>query len=171
MADFVVQNLGSCAGQRAQAVIAQHAEIIAQGHAGEFHAIDNFHRRKSMNVHAGNRAFHGTQDVAIIKRRKTTRESALNAYFFGAECPRLDRFIGYLFWFEKVSIRFARTTAERAKLATYKTDIRKVDVAINDISNDVPGEFGAKEVGGNKQADKIAAISAGEHKGLFATEG
>jgi hypothetical protein len=123
-----------------------------------------------MDVHAGNRAFHGTQDVAIIKRRKTTRESALNADFFSAEFPRLDCFISDLLWFEKVSVRFARTTAERAKLATYKTDIRKVDVAINDVSNDVPGEFGAQEVAGNKETKEVVSLSIGQKKALLTTE-
>ena len=123
-----------------------------------------------MNVHAGNRAFHGAKDVAIIKRRKITRQSALNADFFGAEFPRLDRFISYLLWFEKVSVRFARTTAEGAKLATYKTDIRKVDVAINDVSNDVPGEFGAQEVGGNKETKEVVSFSIGQKKALLTTE-
>ena len=98
------------------------------------------------------------------------RESALNADFFGAECPRLDRFIGDSFWFEKVSVRFAWTTAERAKLATDKTDIRKVDVAINDISNDVPGEFGAQEVGGDKETKEGVSFSVRQKKALLTTE-
>ncbi len=98
------------------------------------------------------------------------RESTLNADFFGAECPRLDCFISDLLWFEKVSVRFARTTAERAKLATYKTDIRKVNVAIDDVSNDVPGEFGAQEVGGNKETEEVVSFSIGQKKALLTTE-
>ena len=98
------------------------------------------------------------------------RESALNADFFGTEFPRLDRFISDLLWFEKVSVGLARTTAERAKLAAYKTDIRKVDVAINNVSNDVPGEFGAQEVGGDKDTKEVVSFSIGQKKALLTTE-
>src|SRR5207248_2779485 len=48
--------------------------------------------------------------------------------------------------------------------------IRKVDVAIHDVSNDVPGEFGAQEVGSNKETKEVVSFSVGQKKALLTTE-
>ena len=67
VANFVVENFRGGAGQRAQAIIAQHREIVGQRHAGEFDAVDDFHRREGVNVHPRDGVLDGAQNVAVIK--------------------------------------------------------------------------------------------------------
>src|ERR1035438_1088762 len=73
LAHFIIQNFGGSARQRVQPVIAQHQKIVAQGHAGQFDAVDDFHRRKSVNVHSRHCALYRAQYVAVIKRWQTVR--------------------------------------------------------------------------------------------------
>ena len=96
VANLVVENFGGGAGQRAQAVVAQHRKIVGQRHAGEFDAVDNFHGRERVDVHAGHGVFYGAKNVAIMKLGKIARQAALNADFRGAELPGFDRFSRHL---------------------------------------------------------------------------
>ena len=57
----------------------------------------------------------------------------------------------------KIRIRFARTAAERAELASDKTDIRKIDIAIHYIADDVAHEFAAQIVRRNQQCQQRLA--------------
>ena len=57
VADFIIENFGGSAGQRIEAVIAQHAQVITQRHAGEFDTVDDLHGREGVDVHtAGQRS-------------------------------------------------------------------------------------------------------------------
>jgi hypothetical protein len=95
-AHLIVQNFCCSTGERAQTVIAQHAQVIAQTHAAELHAINDFHRREGMDVHLRNGVLHCPQDVAIVERRQAMRKTALDADFGRAELPGFDRFLGNL---------------------------------------------------------------------------
>jgi len=44
VANLVVENFGGGSGERAESVVAQHGKIVGQRHAGEFDAVDDFHR-------------------------------------------------------------------------------------------------------------------------------
>src|SRR5437764_14104279 len=141
MPNLVIQNFGGCPRQSAQAVVAQHAKIVSQRHACEFHTIDNFHRRKGMNVHARNNSLHCSQNVSIIKSWQAMRQSALNANLGCTQLPGLDRLLRNLVGLEKVRVGFARSATERTELAPHETNISEVDVSIDDVSNDVTREF------------------------------
>ena len=51
MAHGVVENFGGGAGQRVEAVVFQHQKVVPNGHAGEFDAVQDFHRREGVHVH------------------------------------------------------------------------------------------------------------------------
>ena len=87
VANFIVENFGCGARQRPQAIVAQHGEIVGERHAGEFDAVDDFHGRKGMDMHARNGALYGAKNIAIVERRQAVRQTALNADFGGAESP------------------------------------------------------------------------------------
>ncbi len=43
-AHVVIENFGGGAGQSVESIVAQHAEIVGQRHAGEFDAVNDLHR-------------------------------------------------------------------------------------------------------------------------------
>src|SRR5262245_26306325 len=97
-----------------------------------------------MNVHAGKGRLHSTQNVAVVKRRQSARQPALNADLSCAKPPRFDGLFGNLLWIQKVSVGFTRATTESAELASDKTNVSEIDVAVDDIRHDVAGEFAAE---------------------------
>src|SRR5580704_19227188 len=121
--NLVVENLGCCAGQRVESVVAQHAEIIAKRHACELHAVDYLHRRKGMDVHPRRHLLHRAQNVAIVEGRKSVGQAALNTNFGGTDFPCLKRFLPYLIRSQKIRIRLPWTAAEGAKFAAHETHI------------------------------------------------
>ncbi len=169
MTHFVIQNFGRRARQRVQSVIAQHRQIVAQGHAGQFDAVDNFHRREGVNVHARHRILHGAQNVAVIKRRQTVRQAALNADFGSAQFPRFFRFASHVFERMKIGVGLSRPAAERAKLASHKADIREIDIAIHHVADDVADQVATKRVGCDEQREQVGTIAICQCVALFVT--
>ncbi len=121
-------------------------------------------------MHAGDRALHGAKNVAVVKLREIARQAALYADFGGAELPGFAGFLRHLIEREEVCVGLARAAAEGAELASDKTDVGEIDVAVDDVGDDVAGEFGAQYVGGGEQAEQIVAFGVGERVGLFERE-
>ena len=167
VANLVIENFCGGAGERAQAVVAQHRKIIGQRHAGEFDAVDNLHRRESMDVHAGDGVLDGAENVAVMELWKIAGQAALDADFGGAKLPGFDGLLRHLIEGEEVGVRLARATAEGAEFASHETDVGEVDVAVDHVGDDVAGEFGAQDVRGDQQAEEIVAFGVGECVGLF----
>ena len=167
VSNLVVENFRGRARQRAQPVVAQHGKIIRQRHAREFHAIDNFHRGKRVDVHARHRLLDGAQNVAIIKLRQIARQAALNADFGRAQFPRLDRFARHVVERMKIRVRLARAAAEGAELASHKTDVGEIDVAVDDVGDNVAGKFGAQQIRGRQQAQQVVAFGIGQRVRFF----
>ena len=165
--DLVVKNFRGRAGQRAQAVVAQHREIVGERHAGQFDAVDDFHRREGVDVHAGHGALYRAQNVAIVKRRQSVRQSALDADFGGAELRGLDGLLPDLIRIEEIRVGLARAAAEGAELASHKTNVGEVDVAIHHVGHQVAGEFSAQQVGGGEQAEQVVALGVSQRVCFF----
>ena len=136
-ANVVVEDFRRCSGERIQAVVTEHAEIILERHASEFHTVRNLHGRKGVNVHAGNSVLNSSQNVSIVERRKSVRQSALDAYFGRAEFPCFDGFACHLLKAEKICVGLTRASAESTEFAAHKTDIRKINVAIYDVGDEI----------------------------------
>ena len=94
----------------------------------------------------------GAQNVAVVKLGKIARQSALNADFGGAELPGFDGFARHIVERVEVRVGLARAAAEGAELASHKTDVGEIDVAVHHVGDDVAREFGAQHVGGDQQA-------------------
>ena len=94
-------------------------------------------------------------------------QAALNADFRCAKLPGLERFLPDLFRRQKISIRLARTAAEGAEFASDEANIRKVDVAIDDIGHEITAEFGAQNIRSHQQPEQIAALAVGQSKTLI----
>ena len=161
VADLVVENFGGGAGQRAEAVVAQHRKVVRERHAGEFDAVDDFHRRERMDVHARDGVLHGAENVAVVELGKIARQAALDADFGGAELPGFHGLPRHVVERVEVSVGLARAAAEGAEFASHKTDVGEIDVAVDHVGDDVAGEFGAQDVGGDEQAEEIVAFGIG----------
>src|SRR5579859_5942783 len=111
-----------------------------------------------MDVHARDRRLHRTKNVAIIKRRQSARQPALDADFRGAEFPGLDGFLRDLLGIEKISVGLTRPAAEGAELAAHETYIGEIDVAIDHVRDDVSREFIAQKIGGDKQTEQVISV-------------
>src|SRR6202034_4766641 len=166
VANLVIENFGGGAGQRSESVVAQHRQIVLERHAGEFDAVDDFHRREGVDVHTRDGVLDGAENVAIVEFGEIVRQASLDADFGGPELPGFDCFLRHLIEREEVGIRFARAAAEGAELASYKTDVGEIDVAIDYIGDEVAGEFGAQQVGSDEKTEQIIAFRAGEGIGL-----
>ncbi len=167
VANLVVENFGGGAGKRSQSVVAQHGKVVGERHAGEFHAVDDFHRREGVDVHARDGVLDGAENVAIVELGKIVGQAALDADFGGAELPGFHRFLRHLIECEEVSVGLARAAAEGAEFASHETDVGEIDVAVDHVGDDVAGEFGAQQVGGDQQAEQIVAFGVGQRVGLF----
>ena len=164
VADFVVENLCGGAGERVEAVVTQHVQIVSQRHAGEFNAIDDFHRREGVDVHSGHRRLHRPQNIPVIERRQAMRQTALDADFGGTKIPCLDGLFRDLLRFKEVSIGLPRAAAEGAELASDETNVGEIDVAVHDVGDNVAGKLAAQEIGGDEQANQVVAFSVGKEQ-------
>ena len=169
-AHVVIENFRGGTGKSIEAVVAQHLEIIGQRHAGEFDAVDDLHRRESVNVHVGHGCFDRAQDVAVVERRQSVGQPALDADFSRAQRPGFDGFLRHGIEAVEVAVFFARAAAEGAKLASDKTDVREINVAIDHISDDVSDQIAPQHVGCQQQSEKIVAFGMGEKQALFARQ-
>ena len=53
---------------------------------------------------------------------------------------------------------FARAAAEGAELASDETHVGEVDVAVDDVGDDIAGKFATKFIGGDQQSEEIVAF-------------
>ncbi len=167
VSNLIVQNFGGSSGQCAETIVAQHRQIVGERHARQFDAIHNFHRGKGMNVHPGSDLFHGAQNVAVIKLREVAREPALDAHLGRAQLPGFHRFLPDLFRTKEVSIGLARPAAEGAELASDETNVGEIDVAVDHVSDDVPGKLGAEHVRGHQQTEQVVPFRIRERVRLL----
>src|SRR5207237_6761590 len=114
-----------------------------------------------MNVHGGDGVLHGSQNVAIVKRRKLMRQPALDAHFRCPQLPSLDCLLGELLEAEEVRVGFARTAAEGTEFATHETNISEIDITIDDIGDKVSDQVPTQCVGGDEKAEQIVAFGIG----------
>jgi hypothetical protein len=111
-----------------------------------------------MDVHAGSDALHGAENVAIVIRRQTVWQAALDADFGSADLRGLQGLLRDIFRFEEVGVGFAWAAAEGTKLASHEANISEVDIAVNDVSDEIAAEFGAQQVRGRQQAEQVVAF-------------
>ena len=160
----IVENFGGGAGESVEAVVAQHGEVVADGDSGEFDAVENLHRGKRVDVHLGHGGFHGAQNVAVIKRRQVAGQASLDA---DLGCSPGCGFAGLLadfFGREEVRGAIARRYAEGTEFTADEADIGEVDVAGDDVADDVSdklaGGFRWRRPASPKRSSPVAEASS-----------
>src|SRR5579862_8307173 len=133
MPDLVIKDFRSCTRQSAEPVVAQHRQIICEGHARQFNAVNNLHGREGMDVHPRNRILYGAENIAVIELGKIARQTTLYADLGCAQLPGLDRFSRHIVEAMKISVCLARAAAECAEFASHETDIGEIDIAVDDV--------------------------------------
>ena len=123
-----------------------------------------------MNVHVGHGCFDRAQDVAVIERRQSVRQAALDADFSRAHRPGFDRLLRHGFEAVEVAVVFARAAAEGAELAADKTNVGEIDIAIDHVGDEIADQIAAQHVGRDQQAEKIVAFGIRQKQALFAGE-
>src|ERR1017187_2920947 len=98
------------------------------------------------------------------------RQAALNADFgrtpgLGFERLRCD-FLGR----EEIGSLIARSDAESTEFASHKTDVGEIDVAGNNVADDVADQTTSDFVGRHNQSKQVSAFAAGEPNALFGGE-
>ena len=81
--------------------------------------------------------FDSSQKIAVVVGVEPARQPALYADLARAALPGFFGAAGDLFEGVKVSVLFARRAAEGAKPAADETDVREVDVAVDDVSDHI----------------------------------
>src|ERR1700719_603094 len=98
------------------------------------------------------------------------RQAALNANFGGADFPGFACLLGHLLKAEKVGVRLARAAAEGAEFAADETDISEIDVAVDNVGDDVSDDLATQSVSRDEQTEEIVAVGVREQRALFASE-
>ena len=85
-------------------------------------------------------------------------------------CPGFDGFLRHGLKAVEVAVLFARAAAEGAKLASDKADVGEIDIAIDDVGDQVADQFAAQHVGRDQQSEKVVAFGIRQQQTLFAGE-
>ncbi len=86
-------------------------------------------------MHAGDCALDGAQNIPVEESIQISRQSALDANFRRSFFPCVASFRDHVVPGKRVGIRRVRSLAKAAKAAAHKTDVSKINVAIDDVSN------------------------------------
>src|SRR5215472_6381974 len=124
-----------------------------------------------MAMHSRNCLLHNPQNIPVIKRREAMWKSALNANFGGAERPRRPGLLRDLFEAQEVGVVLARSSAERAELTTHEANVGEIDVPIDDVSHQIPGQFGTKCVGSYQHTKQIITLCRRQQAAFGSSEG
>jgi len=149
---------------------ARYQQVIADVHAGKFGAVHHLHGREGVGVHLGGGRLHRAQNIAIVHGRKMARQSALDADFGGTPRFGFERLRPNLLGREEIRGLVARSDAEGAELASHKADVGEIDVAGDDVANDIPDQATADFVAGHDQTEQVSSFAAGEAHTLIVVQ-
>src|SRR5579871_5698438 len=124
-----------------------------------------------MDVHARYRLLYRAQNIPIVKGRQVARQSALDAHLGCTDLRGLGCFLRNFIRGQKISVRLARTAAESAEFTADKTDIGEINIAIDNVANDISGQFTAQSIRRNQQPEQVIAFSIRQERALFSCQG
>ena len=144
-AHAVVEDFRRGAGNRSEAGVAQHRDVLRILHPHAARAEHDLHRRERVDMNLRIAAFDRSEQVAILEVGHLGIDAALHANFGRAARDRVadlgeDGLVGMV-----VGVGFPSLALEAAELASDETDIGEVDVAIDDVGDFVADVFGARE--------------------------
>ncbi len=112
-------------------------------------------------MHLRRGRLHRAQDVAIIERRQIARQAALNADLGCAPAFGFAALVREFVEREEVGSFVARPDAEGAKLAADKTDVSEINIARDDVADDVADQPSPQLVSRDHHAEKIVSVGIG----------
>src|SRR6185369_4497991 len=137
LAHFVIENFRAAAGKTVESGFFEprHDRFVIE-FRDQMDVVD-LGRREAVQLEVRIFFTERTQQVFVPLNAEVRVESALHEDAGAAERDRLVDLLADLFEAADVSVRGARTAIERAESADNVTDIRVVDVAIDDVRDDV----------------------------------
>ena len=120
-----------------------------------------------MNVDAGYCSLNGARQFDVEITRHIRRQAGLHANLGRAHVHRFlhapDNFVHR----QKVSLLAPIRAAERAKAAMLHADVRKVDIPIDDVGDNIADLSAAQFVGGRNGGVKVRAFRLAELEGVL----
>ena len=169
-ADLVVEDLRGGARQRAEAGVLQPAQEGLERDAERRRALPHLERRERVDVHVGRRFLHRAAEVEIGLAGVVGVDAALHADFGGAALPGLDHAALHLVEPEVVGLAAQvlgqLALGEGAELALEVADVGVVDVAVDDVGDDVAARLAPQRVGGAHHRFEVGAAGAEERRDL-----
>ena len=96
------------------------------------------------------------QQILVPFDIKVRVESALHQYASAAEFDRLVDSFADLVYRMDVCVRLSRSPVKRAERADHVADIRVIDIAVDDVGNDIAWIFSLADlIGGKADADEV----------------
>ena len=115
-----------------------------------------------MDVQLRERRGDRAREIDVVAPVELRRQPRLDAHLGGAEIPRLLGAPHDLRDGQEVALFLPVVAAERAERAVLDADVREVDVAIDDVGDDVPGLPLPQLVGDQGQRVEVAPLGARE---------
>src|SRR6266404_4570553 len=169
LAHLVVENFSSATGQTVKSCFFQaaHDRFVIQ--SGDQMQVVNLWRRETMQLKARILRAQSTQKIFIPFDAKVRVQSALHQHPRAAQSNRLVNLCANLVDRAHVSIGRARPPIKRAERADNIADVRIVDVAIDDVSDDVVGMPSlANLIGGGADARDVIRLE--QRRAVFSRE-
>src|SRR5262249_52470639 len=140
-ADVVVEHLGGCARERAEACIAEALEERADAHPKGLGTLPDLEGGEAVNVHPRQAPLDGLEHLDVEVAGEVGVDATLEAHLGGSALPRLHRAPDDLVDAEEVGlaaeVEAPRALAEAAEAAAEVAQVRVVDVAVDHIGHDV----------------------------------
>src|SRR5262249_33557065 len=152
---LVVEDLGCRAGDRAEAGIAQHADVRLVVHAGAPGAVHDLHWGEGMDVQRGMPRFDRDEDVPVGERIHVGVDATLHADFGGAARDRLVHLGEHDVHPVRVGVLLPALALERTEPAVDEADVREVDVAVDYVGHVVTDVGASDLVGGAHDREQV----------------
>ena len=167
LADLVVEDLRSGAGERPEPGVHHAAQVVGERLAVALRALGDLERGEAVHVDVGRRLLHGSGDVEVVLAVEVGVDASLQAHLGRAHVPRLTDATGDLL--EGQEVRLASevegewTFRESAELALERAHVRVVDVAVRHPGDVVAHGLAAQLVGQRRHGEDLGA--AGREQG------
>ena len=155
---LVIENLGGRARNRVEPRLFRRRQEVGERQPGAGCSVHDFHRTKRVQVNARLALLHFAREVEVGRAGKVGVDSALHANLGRAERPRLIHAIADLLHREREGISIGAPLSERAEPAARVTDVREVDVAVDDVSDLVADRVAAHSISEVGERVKVGAV-------------
>ena len=166
VADLLVEDLRRCSRQGAEPRRPQGLEILGYGQAGAEAAVQHLLRGEGVQMHLGHGGLDGPAEVDVVRAVELGGQPRLDAHLGGAHLPGLHGAADDFLQGKEVSLLLAVVAAEGAEGAVLDAHVGEVDVAIDDVGDEVAGLPEAHLVRHEGEGVQLPALDLGEPHAL-----